>query len=365
MKKIIINHKLGETCAVVVEDEQVSAIRFEKNDSPKLVGNIYKGRVKNFLPGMQAAFVDIGREKNAFLQFNGAKKFSVGQSVLIQIDKDETGTKGARATLNISLVGRLVIFLPTLNYVGVSSKIRGAERERLHALAKKIRPKDSGIIVRTAAESCDEKNLLDDLSDLLKLWNKICEKNSKRKSPALLHDDNDLLEKILRDEFSADTEFVVDNLKIYRRLAAKVPEEKIIFYDGSAKIFETFGVAEEISKIHLRELLLPSGGRIVIDKTEALTAIDVNTAKFIGDKNFDETVLTTNLEAAELILKQLRLRDVGGIIIVDFIDMSGDAHKKFLMNFLRERAALDRNKTKIVDMTPLGLIEITRHSSRR
>ena len=365
MKKIIVSHKLGETCAVVVEDDQVSAIRIARDEEPKLVGNIYKGRVKNFLPGMQAAFVDIGREKNAFLQFNGAKKFSVGQSVLIQIDKDEIGTKGARATLNISLAGRLIIFLPTLNYVGVSGKIRGAERERLHTLAKKIRPTDAGLIVRTAAEGNDEETLLNELAGLLELWNKIFEKNSKRKSPALLYNDNDLLEKILRDEFTAETEFVVDNLKIFRRLAGRVPEEKIIFYDGSAKIFDAFGVAEEISKIHLRELLLPSGGRIVIDKTEALTAIDVNTAKFIGNKNFDETILTTNLEAAELILKQLRLRDTGGIIIVDFIDMASDAHKKILMSFLRARAALDRNKTKIVDMTPLGLIEITRHSSRR
>ena len=140
MKKIIISHKLGETCAVVVEGDEVSAIRIAREDSPQLVGNIYKGRVKNFLPGMQAAFVDIGRDKNVFLQFNSSKKFSVGQSVLVQIEKDECGTKGARATLNISLAGRFLIFLPTLNYIGVSSKIRGVERERLHALAKKIRP---------------------------------------------------------------------------------------------------------------------------------------------------------------------------------------------------------------------------------
>ena len=365
MKKIIISHKLGETCAVVQEDGQVNTIRFERNDSPKLVGNVYKGRVKNLLPGMQAAFVDIGREKNAFLQFNPKQKFSVGQNVLIQIDKDEVDAKGARATLNISLAGRLVIFLPTLNYIGVSSKIRGAERDRLHALAKKNRPTGTGIIIRTAAEGCDENILLNDLASLMELWHKICERFSKRKPPALLHNDNDLIEKIFRDEFTADTEFVVDNLKIYRRLVEFVPKEKIIFYEGSAKIFETFGVAEEIFKIHQRELFLPSGGRIVIDKTEALTAIDVNTAKFIGDKNFDETILTTNLEAAELILNQLKLRDLGGIIIVDFIDMASEAHKKFLMNFLRERAALDRNKTKIVDMTPLGLIEITRHSSQR
>ena len=361
MKKIIISHKLGTTCAVVIAAGEVNAIYFERNDSPRLIGNIYKGTVKNFLPGMQAAFVDIGREKNAFLQFNSPKNFSVGQSVLIQIEKDESGTKGARATLNISLAGRVLIFLPTLNYIGVSNKIRGEERERLHALAKKIRPSDSGIIIRTAAQGCDEKILRDELADLQSLWKEILERNAKRKPPALLKSD-DLIEKILRDEFTEGTEIIVDNLKIYRRLSEI---GNVTFYEGDAPIFEAFGVAEEISKIDKRELSLPSGGQIVIDKTEALTAVDVNTGKFIGRTDFDETVLKTNLEAAQLLLKQLKLRDIGGIIIVDFIDMDSDAHKKILMNFLRERAALDRNKTKIIDMTPLGLVEITRHSSYR
>ena len=363
MKRIIISHKCGETCAVVLEAGEVKAIRIARDDEPRLIGNIYKGRVKNFLPGMQAAFVDIGRDKNVFLQFNSRQKFSVGQSILIQIEKDEVGSKGARATLNISLAGRLMIFLPTLNYVGVSNKIRGVERERLHALAKKIRPTDSGLIVRTAAEGCDEDILLEDVAKLQTLWAKISERNAKRKPPALLYSDNDLIEKIIRDELTPGTEVIVDNVKIYRRLS-KIGDN-IKMYDGSEKIFEAFGVAEEISKINQRELSLPSGGRIVIDKTEALTAIDVNTGKFIGGTNFDETILRTNLEAAELILKQLRLRDLGGIIIVDFIDMASDSHKKILMDFLREKSALDRNKTKIIDMTPLGLVEITRHSSYR
>ena len=362
MKQMIVSHKGGVTCAAIKIDGELEAIYTSREDNPKLVGNIYKGRVQNFLPGMRAAFVDIGRDKNVFLQTNSAQKFYVGQSLLIQIEKDAVGTKGARATLNISLAGRLVVFLPTLNYIGVSGKIRGVERERLHALAKKIRPTGAGIIVRTAAEGCDEDALLNDLAALMALWAKISERNSKRKSPALLYTDNDLIEKLIRDEFTSDTEIIVDNLKIYRQLAALVAEDKITFYDGAAQIFEAFGVAEEISTIDKRELPLPSGGQIVIDKTEALTVVDVNTGKFVGRTNFDETILKTNLEAAELILRQLKLRDVGGIIVVDFIDMNGDAHKKTLMNFLRDKAALDRNKTKIVDMTPLGLVEITRHS---
>lgn len=363
MKKIIISQKLGSICAVVIEGGEVNGIYSMRDDEPQLVGNVYKGRVQNFLPGIQAAFVDIGRDKNVFLQFSAKQKFSVGQSVLIQIDKDECGTKGARATLNISLAGRLMIFLPTLNYIGVSNKICGDERERLHKLAKKIRPKDTGLIVRTAAQGCDEDSLLDDLARLQELWKKILERNNKRKPPALLYSDNDLIDKLIRNEVTADTELIVDNLKVYRRLTELV--DKVNLYEGSAQIFEAFGVDKVIASINQRELSLPSGGRIVFDKTEALTAIDVNTGKFIGRNDFDETILKTNLEAAELILKQLRLRDIGGIIIVDFIDMESTAHKKILMNCLRERAALDRNKTKIVDMTPLGLVEITRHSSYR
>lgn len=363
MKRILVSRGNGETCAAVVIDGKLEAFYSARDDCPNLVGNIYKGRVQNFLPGMRAVFVDIGRDKNVFLQTNAAQKFYVGQNVLLQIEKDAVGTKGARATLNISLAGRLMIFLPTLNYVGVSNKIRGIERERLHALAKKIRPKDTGIIIRTAAEGCDEISLLNELEKLQNLWAKIIERNSKRKSPALLHSDNDLIEKIIRNDFTEDTKFITDNLKILNRLKELIPDAKIDFYDGSAQIFESFGIAEEISNLNKRELPLPSGGQIIFDKTEALTAVDVNTGKFIGDTNFDETILKTNLEAAEIILKQLKLRDVGGIIIVDFIDMVDDAHKKILMDFLREKARLDRSKTKIVDMTPLGLVEITRHQS--
>ncbi len=363
MKKILISHKNGTTCAAVLVDGELEAFYTASDDNPQLVGNIYKGRVQNFLPGMRAAFIEIGRDRNVFLQTNSPQKFSTGQSVLIQIEKEAEGSKGARATLNVSLAGRVLIFLPTLNYVGVSNKIRGMERERLHNLAKKIRPKGTGLIVRTAAEGCEENILLDDLAELQSCWEKISERYKKRKPPALLYSDNDLLEKIIRDEFTPDDELIVDNLKIYRRLLELVPA--VTFYEGTAQMFETFGLTEEIANLSKRELPLPSGGQIVIDKAEALTAIDVNTGKFIGRTNFDETILKTNLEAAELILRQLRLRNLGGIIVVDFIDMDSDAHKKTLMNFLRETAQGDRNKTKIIDMTPLGLVEITRHSSSR
>ena len=362
MKQIIISHKGYETCAAIKINGELEGIYSARDDNPRLVGNIYKGRVQNFLPGMKAAFVDIGRDKNVFLQSNSAQKFSIGQSVLIQIEKDAVDLKGASATLNISLAGQFLIFLPTQNYVGVSNKIHSEERDRLHALAKKIRPSGAGLIVRTAARNCDENTLLDDLAELQKIWQKILERYKKRKPPALLYSDNDLIEKIIRNEFTADAEIFVNNLKIYRRLAELVPEERINFYDGSAQIFDAFGVAEEIAKTKERELPLPSGGRVVFDKAEALTAIDVNTGKFIGRTNFDETILKTNLEAAEVILKQLKLRDLSGIIIVDFIDMNSDKDKKILMGFLRERAKLDRNRTKIIDMTPLGLVEITRHS---
>ena len=199
MKKIIVSHKGNETCAAVLIDNELETFYNSSVDNPRLVGNIYKGRVQNFLPGMRASFIDIGRDKNVFLQTNSPQKFSAGQSVLIQIEKDASGLKGARATLNVSLPGRTLIFLPTLNYVGVSNKIQGNERERLHALAKKIRPKGAGLIVRTAAEGCDENILLKDLNELQKIWEKISERYSKRKPPALLYSDNDLIEKIIRD----------------------------------------------------------------------------------------------------------------------------------------------------------------------
>ena len=362
MKKIIVSHKLGETRAAVLVDDELEAFYSASDDNPRLVGNIYKGRVKNFLSGMKAAFVDIGRDENVFLQFSGAQKFSVGQSVLIQIERDAVGTKSPRATLNLSLTGRLLIFLPTLGYIGVSNKLRGDEKIRLHELAKKIHAPDTGLIVRTAAEGCDEEILRGELVSLEKIWSRIVERNSKRKPPALLYSDNDLLEKILRDESDVE-KFFVDNLKIFRRLGELVSQEKISFYDGDAQIFDAFNVAKEISTLDKRELELTSGGRIVFDKTEALTAVDVNTGKFVG-RTVDETILRTNLEAAEIILRQLKLRDLGGIIIVDFIDMKSSEHKKTLMNFLRERAQFD-SRTKIIDMTPLGLVEIVRHSSRR
>ena len=255
MKKIIVSHKGGETCAAVLIDKELVAIYSSRNDNPQLVGNIYKGRVQSFLPGMQAAFIDIGRDKNVFLQTSSPQKFSVGQNVLIQIEKEAVGLKGARATLNISLAGRVLIFLPTLNYVGVSNKIHGVEKERLHALAKKIRPSGTGLIIRTAAEGCDENILLNDLAELQKLWEKISERYSKRKPPALLYSDNDLIEKIIRDEFAPDVEIVVDNLKIYRRLVELAPDAKIIFYEDSAQIFESFGLTEEINNLNRRELL--------------------------------------------------------------------------------------------------------------
>ena len=362
MKQILVSCRDGATTAAVLVGGELEAIYSARDDNPSLVGNIYKGRVQKFLPGMKAAFVDIGRDRNAFLQFKSPQKLSAGQSVLIQIEKDAVGTKGARATFNFSLAGRLLIFLPTLGYVGVSNKIRGDERTRLHALAKRIRQPDTGLIVRTAAQGCDEETLCDELAALEKLWARIVERHGKRKPPALLYSDNDLLEKILRDEPDVES-FVVDNLKVMRKLGELVAPEKISLHDGDAQLFEAFGIADEISKLDERELTLPGGGRIVFDKTEALTAVDVNTGKFVGHADFDETILRTNMEAAEVVLRQLKLRDLGGIIIVDFIDMAHDAHKKTLMDFLRERARLDRSKTTVVDMTPLGLVEITRHGT--
>ena len=365
MKEILVSQKENKTQIAVRKGGELYAYFSAQEDNPRLVGNIYKGRVQNVLPGMSAAFVDIGREKNVFLQFNSQQNIHAGQSVILQIEKEAVGSKGARGTLNISLAGHNLVLLPLENYIGVSQKIFGKEKNRLLALAKKNCPPKMGVIVRTAAEGTDEDIFSAELEKLLKLWEHIEERSKKRKPPALLYSGSDLIQKIIREEFFDAEIFLTDNLKIFRQAADFVKEifpelsERVKFYDGDKNIFENFGVTEEINILSRREVKLSSGGEIVIDRTEALTAIDVNTGNF-SDKNISETVYKTNLEAAETILKQLRLRDIGGIIIVDFVNMYSAEQCESLLEFLRQGARQDRRKTKIIDMTPLGLVEITR-----
>ena len=385
MKSIIVNIVPEETRMAVTDAGELLEISVERTESAHLVGNIYKGRVQNVLPGMQAAFVDIGYEKNAFLyigdgmpknaiqSMNQTERFHIGQNVIIQIVKDAIGLKGPRATTHLTLPGRYVVLMPTVSYIGISRRIEDVEeRERLKNIAGEICPKEMGIIVRTVAAGKSEAVLKKDIDYLIKLWNSLLARSKVSNAPTLLYRDADLVIRIVRDYFSAEiNELIVDQQDAYHRitelLAYTSPElvNRIKLYNGIQDIFDAYQLKEEVEKLGKRQVDLKSGGFIVIDKTEALTVIDVNTGKFVGETNLADTVFHTNLEAAAEITKQIRLRDIGGIIIVDFIDMETEEQKQQVLRFLEEKVKEDKTKTNIVDITSLGLVEITRKKSRQ
>ena len=383
MKTILLNATPEETRMVLMEDERLIEMGIERPSHSHLVGNIYKGKVQNVLPGMQAAFVDVGQKKNAFLYLgdgagqeqhsDGQQKVHIGQSVIVQVVKDAAGTKGPRVTTRLSLPGRNVVLMPTANYIGMSRRIEdGAERERLHALAQEICPEGMGLIVRTLAAGQDRETLTGDVRYLSQLWASLQARSRVLAAPALLYRDADIAIRVVRDLLTDDvSRLVVDDAETYRRVRDLVAyvsptlSERVERYEEAAPIFRAFGAEAELETLTDREVELDSGGFLVIDRTEALTVIDVNTGKFVGQSNLSDTIFRANMEAAEEILRQLRLRDIGGIIIVDFIDMDEDEQKEKLLAFLRERAKLDRMKTNIVGITQLGLVEITRKKSRQ
>ena len=362
------------------------ALEVERATHSHLVGNIYKGQVQNVLPGMQAAFVDIGTGKNAFMYIGDGlpadtlhtlpkpQKIHIGQQLPVQIVKDASGSKGPRATTHITLPGRHVVLLPTAAYIGMSRRIEDeTERSRLHAIAEKICPQDMGLIVRTVAAGASETALAEDVQYLEKLWHSLLARfNIKSKGASLLYRDADLIIRIVRDSLTEDVgEMLIDDRAVYQRVCEFVQllspplVERIKLYEDREPLFKHYGLEEELENVGGREVELKSGGFLVIDKTEALTVIDVNTGKYTGNSNLGETVYRTNLEAAAEIMRQLRLRDIGGIIIVDFIDMEKEEQKEQLLALLRELAKEDRTKTNIVDITSLGLVEITRKKSRQ
>ena len=383
MKSILVNSIPEETRMVLTADGKLQAVEAERAEHLHLVGNFYKGRVQNVLPGMQAAFVDIGREKNAFLYLGddlpkeaqsslGKARVHVGQSLLIQIVKDAIGTKGPRATTHLSLPGRNLVLMPTAAYIGLSKRIEDeTERARLREIAEHICPAGMGLIVRTVAAGQPEEVLAGEARYLERLWASIQAKAKVSSAPALLYRDAELMIRVVRDSFTDEIdEMVLDDEALYRRVLELTkyisPElvERIRLYREDVPIFQRYHVEEQLRELGAREIGLPSGGFLVLDKTEALTVIDVNTGKYVGQANLADTVYRTNLEAAAEILRQLRLRDIGGIIIVDFIDMEQESRKEALLSYLREQVRMDRTKTNIVDITSLGLVEITRKKTR-
>ena len=403
MKQIIINSDEGEVRAAVLNDGSLTDLFIERTLHPRYAGNIYKGRVENVLPGMQAAFVNVGLEKNVFLYVDdvisskdGEKKKKVkneeiltseiedviipkkqklikdvvkaGQEILVQITKDPIGTKGARVITEITLPGRFVVLMPNVDYVGISRRIEDEEeRDRLKKIAQTAKPKKMGVIVRTVAQGCPEFEIAADIQFLVKLWKKLQAKMKRAKAACLLHHDYDLVYRIVRDYMSAEVdEIIVDKKETFNKLTELMSlmstdvSNRVKMQSGDWNIFEEYGIEDEISKALRRKVWLNSGGYLVIDCTEALTVIDVNTGKFIGSTCLSDTVLKTNLEAAKEIARQLRIRNVGGIIIVDFIDMDEESHRKQVIKQLEEATQSDKTKTTVLGFTQLGLVEMTR-----
>lgn len=383
-KKIIINYNDKQTRVALLEDGLVMEIYVERPVHQRMVGNIYKGKVENILPGMQASFVNIGEGKNAFLYVgdvpysgNGKKtekkvpiqrRLHVKEEVLVQVMKESFGSKGARLTGHITLPGRYLVLMPGMNYVGVSRRIETPrERERLKKEMNDLRPENMGVIVRTAAEGTKNLCLKKDLKFLLRLWDDIQNSYEKEKAPALLYRDEELIYRVVRDFFNESVqELVIDHereyLKVLKILAGISPKlkKRVVYYRGSEPIFEHFNVETEIERALGRLVWLDCGGYLVFDETEALTVVDVNTGKYTGKKNLEETILKTNLEAAEEIARQIRLRDIGGMIIVDIIDMNVAEHRQQVLERLQQGMDRDRTKNQVLGFTSLGLIEITR-----
>lgn len=386
-KEILIKMEPDETAVAVVEDQQLVEIYLERSSNQRIAGNIYEGVVENVLPGMQAAFVDIGLEKNSFLYVEEAapqhtcddedggeqRKYSIGevvkegQEILVQIVKEPVGTKGARVTTHLTLPGRYVVLMPTVDYVGISRRIEAeGERKRLKALADEIRPEGMGLIVRTVAEGMMQDELSSDVEMLVKLWKKVQYKAVKSSAPQLIHKDLELLQRIVRDTLTDDVDRVLVNSKegyekILEILDITAPQmkNKVMIKDVK-DIFQLYDIPNQLEKVIKRKVWLKSGGYLIIDQAEALTAIDVNTGKFVGTTNLSDTVLKTNMEATMEIAHHLRVRNIGGIIIIDFIDMDIPQHKAMVLEALENELKRDKTKTNILGFTQLGLLEMTR-----
>jgi len=397
MKEIIIDVGSRQTRVALLENKELTEIYIERQSEERITGNIYKGRVENVLPGMQAAFINIGLDKNAFLYVKDAlpntyfdedeeyvssaqyKDYQIdellkaGQEIMVQIMKEPIDTKGARVTTHITLPGRYAVLMPTVEYIGISRRIEDEEtREKLKRLAEELKPKGMGLIIRTAAEDCTESDLSNDINFLLKLWDNIKQKQKTGAAPRIVHKDMSIIYRTVRDMFTKDIDrLVINNKEHYEKVRELVTiisshlKNKVEYYNKNYDIFEFYQVEPQISKIINRKVWLKCGGYIVIDQTEALTSIDVNTGKYVGTVDLKDTVLKTNIEAAKEIAKQLRLRDIGGIIIIDFIDMADEIHESTVLEALKNALKKDRTRANVLGITHLGLVEMTRKKVRQ
>jgi ribonuclease G len=409
---LIINATPVETRVALVENGVITDLLIERKKDMGLVGSIYKGRILRVLPGMQACFVDIGLDRAAFLYVGDIRDESAsnediliddetdvhhddentavdtvkppppkaqiqdlvkeGQEILVQVAKDPIGTKGARITMHISLPGRHLVYMPTVQHIGISRRIeREEERKRLKEVVKSLRPPEGGFIVRTACEGVPEKTIQSDMEFLTKLWKEVQRNFEKRSGAGLVHAELDVELRAVRDLFSEDVRrIVVDEAKAHKRISKFISQfmprmkSNIELYTGSEPIFDNFGIELEVSRALGRKVWLKSGGYIIIDEAEALVAIDVNTGRYVGRRNLEDTIIKTNLEAVKEIAYQLRLRNCGGIIILDFIDMEKESNREKVLTSLKEELTKDRAKTNVLSMSTLGLVEMTRKRTR-
>ncbi|HET6644370.1 MAG TPA: Rne/Rng family ribonuclease [Fimbriimonadales bacterium] len=391
-KQIIVNVTPRETRIAVVENGQLMELRVEREE--RVVGSIYKGIVQNVLPGMDAAFVDIGLERNAFLyvadilpdeeRSPGESPASLkrsdlrrrritdllrpGQELLVQVIKGPRGTKGARVSSRIAMPGRCVVLMPSGNNLGISKKIETREeRERLRKIGDRIKPAGFGLIMRTECEQRPETDLRADVRFLKNAWAEVVEKTKKTRAPALVYRDQSLLYRTLRDMVSEDVaKVIIDDPDEFEKVHAVaeviLPDlhERIVLYDGETPIFDQFNIERDLEKLIKQKVALRSGGSLIIDEMEAITAIDINTGKQVGTTNLADTILRANLEAADEVGRQLRLRDIGGIIVVDFIDMSSASDRKKVLAHFQNVLKNDRARTRIGRISSLGLVEMTR-----
>jgi len=357
------------------------------DDVSQIHGNIYVGRIQNVLPGMEAAFVDIATPKNAVLyrgdvQYDPEDIDEQGknpriedilknkQLIICQVTKNPIGHKGARLTQEVSLPGRFVVLIPNSKTYGISKRLPDDVRKRLRGILDRVKPEEHGLIVRTAAETATEEELRADMTILLQQWEEIAEKAARTQRPGLLYREPELAVRVIREEFNADYRgVVIDDERLYNDVKSYVaafnPElaDRIEYYDateGGLSLFEKFHIHEQVHKALDRKVWLPSGGSLIIEHTEALTVIDVNTGKNVGKSNLEETVFHNNMEAAEEIAKQLRLRDIGGIIVIDFIDMEVKRNRAKVVEAFRDALARDKTRSQVFDITELGLVEMTR-----
>ncbi|MEO5618160.1 MAG: Rne/Rng family ribonuclease [Candidatus Eisenbacteria bacterium] len=402
-QQIIINADSYETRIAILEDSELAELLVERVEQRRHVGDIYKGRVNAVLPGMQAAFVDLGLPKTGFLHasdlvesLHGLEDLSEvedtgpaarrtrgahlkiedhlkkGQEILVQITKESMGTKGPRVTQQVSLPGRYCVLMPGVDHVGVSRRIEDrSERQRIKAIISDLKPQTVGIIARTVGEGKAEADFAADVKHLVKMWQKIDKKTVGARAPALVHRELELTASLIRDLFSDDVEEVVIDDKesfaeIQSYLKAVAPDlrDRVKLHREKEPIFDAYGIEPQIEKTFERKVWLKKGGYICIDHTEALVSIDVNTGRFTGKKNQEETIFRNNMEAAREIPRQLRLRDIGGIIVIDFIDMEIESNKRGVLEELRTELRKDRARTKAFAVSDLGLIEMTRQRER-